>query len=118
MNRYTDIQAEELVKSGYEFDWKDVISKPLNEFLSRYFANQGYKDGFHGLSLSLLQAFSFLVMYLKIWEKEKFKEIDIPPKELLGVLEKSGKDINHWLEYSEFKRNIKKNVKIFLRKLI
>ena len=38
MNRYTDIEAKELINNGYKFCWQDIIQKPLSEFLSRFFA--------------------------------------------------------------------------------
>src|SRR5260221_8276110 len=43
LNRYTTIQAKELKQSGYNFAWQDLISKPLSEFLGRYFANSGFE---------------------------------------------------------------------------
>ena len=66
MNRYTSRHAELRVKEGYKLVWKDLIVKPANEFFSRYFFGEGYKDGLHGIALSFLQAFSELVLYLKI----------------------------------------------------
>jgi glycosyltransferase involved in cell wall biosynthesis len=105
MNRYTSIQAKELKTAGYEFNWRDVIEKPLGEFLGRFFANNGYSDGLHGLALSLLQAFSFLVMYLKIWELEKFKESDISLEQISRETKKSGKEIKYWQNYSALSRN-------------
>jgi len=57
MNRYTNIQAEELSKSGYQFRWQDMVKKPMGEFLSRFFVGEAYKDGLRGLILALLQAF-------------------------------------------------------------
>ena len=71
MNQYSSQHAILKIKEGYRFLWKDVILKPSNEFLSRYFFGEGYKDGLHGLALSLLQAFSELTVYLKIWQKDK-----------------------------------------------
>ncbi len=70
--RYTNEQAKELLASGYKFNPKDAIQKPASEFLSRFFAGEGYKDGFHGLVMALLQAFSFLIVYLKVWQAEGF----------------------------------------------
>src|SRR3989344_6138183 len=67
LNRYTSVQANELHADGIKFQWTDLITKPLSEFLSRFFANKGFEDGLHGLTLSLLQAFSFLIVYLKLW---------------------------------------------------
>ncbi len=71
--RYTNQQSSELISQGYKFNSTDLLSKPISEFLSRYFAGEGYKDGLHGLSLSLLQAFSQLVIHLKVWQSEGFK---------------------------------------------
>lgn len=72
MFRYTKIQSQEIIKSGYKFKVSDIIEKPIAEFLSRFFFGQGYKDGLHGLALSSLQAFSELVLYLRIWEEQGF----------------------------------------------
>ena len=83
MDRYTDVQAKEIAANKkYKFIWKDLVRKPLAEFLSRYFAGEGYKDGLHGLSLAGLQAFSEAVVYLKVWEMEKFLEQAISPDEI------------------------------------
>lgn len=98
MDRYTRIEAEELMREGYKFDWKDLFEKPLGEFLSRFFAGEGYKDGLHGLALSFLQAFSFLVVYLKLWERNKFLEQSINLKEVENQREKCGEAINYWLK--------------------
>lgn len=112
MNRYTKVQAEELVESGYKFKWQAIFEKPLSEFLSRYFANYGYKDGLHGLSLSLLQAFSFLVLYLKVWEKTKFVQQDIGISEFEDQSKKIGQDINFWIKGLN-KSGFKKIFKLF-----
>lgn len=112
LNRYSDIQAKELQKSGVAFDWRDLIRKPLGEFLSRFFAEKGYLDGVHGLSLSLLQSFSFLVVYLKVWEMEKFKEQEINFSELKEETQVSGKAIEYWFK-QENKGFLKKILKVF-----
>lgn len=98
MDRYTTIQAEQLYEKGYEFRWQDLFEKPLNEFLSRFFALEGYKDGLHGFTLSLLQAFSDLIVYLKLWEMKKFNNIDIDLKELKSRKDKSGHTIDYWFK--------------------
>lgn len=77
MDRYTTLAAEILIENGYKFRYQDLITKPGEEFFRRFFAEEGWKDGIHGLALSLLQAFSELIVYLKVWEKEKFKKADI-----------------------------------------
>lgn len=102
--RYTDIQAKEKTKSGYNFSWKDLISKPTGEFISRFLVSEGYKDGVHGLALSLLQAVSELVLYLKVWELQKFKEENLNPEGIKDELTKSAKEIDHWMVQTGIKR--------------
>lgn len=99
LDRYTSVQADEINCQGYNFSWSDLLTKPLGEFLSRYFAHRGFEDGLHGLVLSLLQAFSFLVMYLKIWELQKFEEVEVGLPEFKKVLVNGGKEIDYWFKY-------------------
>ena len=77
LNRYSDIQADEIVNKGEKFDGMDLVTKPANEFFSRYFAGEGYKDGIHGLALSILQAVSEFVVYLKVWEIQGFENQNV-----------------------------------------
>lgn len=108
MNRYTSVQARELNRKNIEFVWANLITKPLSEFLRRFFAEEGFKDGVHGLALSLLQAFSELTIYIKLWQKQNFKKRKL---DLVGVeseLEKAGDEINWWLEESKIR--ISKNI--------
>jgi (heptosyl)LPS beta-1,4-glucosyltransferase len=95
MNRYTTIQAK-LKSKDYKFKWTDLIRRPTAEFLSRFFAGDGFRDGIHGLALSMLQAFSELVLYLKIWGLNKFKEENINIKEIVEELESTKKELNYW----------------------
>jgi glycosyltransferase involved in cell wall biosynthesis len=117
MTRYTKIQSEELKKGGYKLEWQDFIKKPLGEFLSRFFANRGFEDGLHGLALSLLQASSQLVVYLNIWEMERFEKRDISIDEVKLLREESGKEFDWWISHiskSGFKgffKNIKEKFK-------
>ncbi len=95
--RYTKVQSEGLMKNGYVFSWTDLIKKPLSEFLSRFFAGEGYKDGLHGLSLSLLQAFSELIVYLQVWDKQGFVEKNISKDEFKNEFKKSIRDLGWWI---------------------
>lgn len=103
MNRYTNVEARQLKDQGYIFDWKNLIEKPLDEFLSRFFSNKGYKDGLHGLALSLLQAFSFLVVHLKLWELSRFKEEEIKPGDVKDIQSKLGDQLNYWVDQTQQK---------------
>lgn len=96
LNRYTEIQADNLVAGGYKFTWTDLIKKPVNEFLSRFFTGQGYKDGLHGLALALLQAFSELVLYLKVWEKDGFLSKERILSEFNVEVKKTAQKLKYW----------------------
>jgi len=97
MNRYTSFYAIGLTKRGYKFRVSDLIRKPSDEFLSRYFKGEGYKDGLHGLVLALLQALSELVVYLKVWQAGGFKKEDIKLIKLIKLIKNTRKDVNYWI---------------------
>lgn len=113
LNRYSQIQAEELIEGDYKFEWKDMLKKPMGEFLSRFFAGQGYKDGLHGLALSLLQAFSEFIKYLKVWEKENFGDQDI--QNYHEVIEENINDYLHWQASSA---NLIRRIRLRIKKKI
>lgn len=71
---YSDNEVKEFTDSGKTIYWYDAIRMPASDFLTNFFARKGYKDGLHGLVLSLLQAFYTLVVFTKIWEKQGFWE--------------------------------------------
>ncbi len=96
---YAPNEAQEYLDKGYVFSYFDAVRFPLNEFLSRFFARKGYKDGFHGLMLSLLMAFYHFLIFAFIWEKKGYIEYDKDDFLLQTEKEfkKSGKDIMYWL---------------------
>lgn len=69
---YSDNEVENFLKSGKTVGWYDAIRMPFSDFLTNFFARQGYKDGLHGLVLALLQAFYTFVVFAKIWERQEF----------------------------------------------
>ncbi len=71
---YTDNEAENFIKSGKKIIWIDAIRWPLSDFITNFFARRSYKDGLHGLVLSLLQAFYALEVFAKVWERQGFWE--------------------------------------------
>lgn len=118
LNRYTELHSILKIKDGYKFDWSDLIKKPMNEFLSRYFQGEGYKDGLHGLALAGLQAFSEFVMYLKVWEKQKFEEVEVKADDVIGEMKESESDLHYWQadtllkEVGGLKNRIKRKFKL------
>lgn len=116
---YGPNEADQIIKKGYIFDWRDSIRFPVKEFLSRFFAREGYKDGFHGLMLSLLMAFYHLIVFSYIWEKHKFKQIN--DEAMLVQTEKeiaqSSKDLFFWFS-KERAKLIKNPLKQIFHKIL
>ncbi len=69
---YTDYEAKILYDQGIRPKWRNFILQPLRELKRRYISLEGYKDGFHGLLLSLLMAYYNFVMYCRLrqlWQR-------------------------------------------------
>ncbi len=116
MLRYTEVQAKDLAKKGYKFSWIDLIQKPMGEFLSRFFAGEGYKDGVHGLALALLQALSEMVVVIKVWEVQGFKNEGLGKTELDQAFAKAEYEMDYWMQQSGIRKyGLSQR---FLRKLI
>lgn len=116
LDRYTTIQAKEKKDQGYVFDWSDIIHKPFSEFISRYFAGQGYRDGLHGLVVSVLQAFSELIVYLKVWEIDKFEKYPIRPRQIAKLMAHEKKELRWWMY--EYRINYARFIKKVFLKLV
>jgi (heptosyl)LPS beta-1,4-glucosyltransferase len=71
--RYAKYEAKEIYDSKQELTFSNAIKRALNEFMSRYFAAEGYKDGSQGLVLAFLQMFYYLIVYFYYLEMKKFK---------------------------------------------
>ncbi len=116
---YAPNEADQLIKKGYNFDWRDAIRFPVKEFLSRFFAREGYRDGFHGLMLSVLMAFYHFIVFSYIWEKHKFKQIN--DETMLAETEKeivqSSKDLFFWFS-KERTKLIKNPLKQIFHKIL
>ncbi len=122
VNIYAINEAEEKLRKGYSFSYFDAIRFPLGEFLSRFFARKGYRDGFHGLMLALLMSFYHFIVFAIIWERKGFKQYE--GKEFLSdtekEFEKAGKEIFFWItkeKIETLKNPIKKNLFKLSRKI-
>lgn len=96
LNRYTDVQADELAQKDYKFAWADLLVKPADEFLTQYFARRGFGEGVHGLALALLQSVSALVLYLKMWQRAGFVETPVKLENVKGVVTAKKKEALWW----------------------
>ncbi len=117
-NIYVPNEAEVLISEGYKVKFEDSIKFPLKEFLTRFFAQEGYKDGFHGLMLSVLMAFYHFCIFALVWEKQGFKQLDGDTLEKTSFeLNEAGKEIKHWIRHSKI-QNTKNPLKRLLYKAV
>lgn len=72
MMRYAKIEALEKIEQKKEFHLKEATGNAISEFVSRYFAGEGYKDGMLGFTLGILQLFYSFLVYFYYWEKRKY----------------------------------------------
>lgn len=116
---YTESETENFIKSSKSINWYDAIRWPTNDFVKTFFLQKGYKDGLHGLVLSLFQAFYALVFFAKVWErKEKFK--DLTPDNfftnVLAEFTKAARDIRYWIYETLITKNPAKKLYWKLRR--
>jgi glycosyltransferase involved in cell wall biosynthesis len=60
---YADYEASVLLRRGIRPRPHSLVLQPLREWRRRYCTLQGYKDGAHGLLLSLLMGYHMFVVY-------------------------------------------------------
>ncbi|CAG0998370.1 (heptosyl)LPS beta-1,4-glucosyltransferase [Anaerolineae bacterium] len=70
MNEYTSLHVNNKLKDNarIEVPWHKVLLSPLSHFLRMFISRKGYKDGFHGFVLALLDANYAMLLYAKLWE--------------------------------------------------
>lgn len=70
MNEYTSLHVSNKLKDNPDarVRWSQLLLSPLSHFLRKFFSNKGYKDGFHGFVLALLDATYTMLLYAKLWE--------------------------------------------------
>lgn len=106
--RYAKYEAKELYEEKRIYTFVDTIKRSLNEFISRYFAAEGYKDGIQGFILAILQLFYYFLVYFYYLEMKKFKtneKIDEAEFFRLGL-----KDVLHWKKEKSVKEKLIKKI--------
>ncbi|HRN69583.1 MAG TPA: glycosyltransferase family 2 protein [Candidatus Woesebacteria bacterium] len=100
MIRYANAESQELIQKNKIPSLQETITKSLQEFISRYFAHRGYKDGTHGFVLAFLQMMYCFVVYFYYWENKKYHvQKDINIEEGIQLFFKQGLyETNYWLE--------------------
>lgn len=115
IDRASTSEAITLSELNYQLMWHDAIRFPVSDFLKIYFAQGGYKDGLHGLVLSLFQAFYSFCTFAKYWEMKKFETLDIPLKSVSSELKQQKKEIQYWTLTSRITESSSQVTKLWLK---
>jgi (heptosyl)LPS beta-1,4-glucosyltransferase len=121
--RYSNVQADELKAADYKLKTSDFILKPIQEFNSRFFAAEGYKDGIHGLIFSLLQTFAIMLIYIRLWEKQGSSDKVLSKESFVSASQETVFEYSYWFskyfreEYTSnlYKRSLIKISHLFNR---
>ena len=84
MARYTSLEAEAMHRSGARMTLTGLLVEPPLYFGYKYFWQQGWRDGMHGLALALLLGCYRMVRNLKLWDLQQAargprESADCPP---------------------------------------
>jgi glycosyltransferase involved in cell wall biosynthesis len=71
INRYSELEAGQIVQKGGKFSYFHLLWDPVYMFLVRYFYRLGFLDGQHGFVLSYLMAIYEFAKCVKVWEKKR-----------------------------------------------
>jgi glycosyltransferase involved in cell wall biosynthesis len=71
INRYTSLAARQMHEAGRRARIVDLVVHPPAAFLRNYLLRRGFLDGAVGLTLSLVNAYSVLLKFAKLWELER-----------------------------------------------
>lgn len=114
---YTENEAENIITSNRKITWVDAIRFPAQDFLKTFFAQKGYKDGLHGLVLSILQAFYAEVVFAKVWESKGFKEENdnFFLREVYREFRRAGREFRYWFLTSTINETKNPLIKIIHR---
>lgn len=68
MNKYTSIEAKDRILSGKRTNVFHMIMSGPAMFFKNYFYYSAYKDGIHGVAISVLEGVSRWVRHVKMWQ--------------------------------------------------
>lgn len=112
---YTESEVAKLSESKYQFTWHDAIKFPASDFVKIYIAQEGYKDGLHGLVLAGLQAFYAFIVFAKLWERSHFTDVEVSISSVEKELSRSAKEMKYWTYTKKLKQTESTIAKIWLK---
>jgi len=103
--RYAKSEASEKIKES-SYSLPQAIKNALSEFISRFFALDGYKDGMHGFVLAFLQMFYGFLVFFYWWEMKKYPNVETNKltSEINTFFSGGLYEAHYWMNYKEIKK--------------
>lgn len=70
-NNYTEIQSQEIIKSGRQITYFQILLSPTIRFIKFYIFKLGFLDGFSGFVHISIGCFTAFLKYLKVLSSQK-----------------------------------------------
>jgi len=106
--RYAKSEAQFYLKTKIRFNFAQASKKSITEFISRYFAGEGYREGIHGLVLSFFQMFYYFLVYFYYWESKKYENFKDDSLELPYAVSRYfqnlWKESHYWLKEKQLEK--------------
>ena len=120
IDRCTTSEMMQLKNSGYRIEWYDALRFPLSDFNKIFFAQEGYKDGLHGLVLAILQSIYSFFVFAKLWEDAKYFQQSITVDQVNEELKNNVLDLSYWQKTASMKetKNIAKKTLLKIQRKI
>lgn len=94
--RYAKSEAITHAKNNESITFSGTVKKSIREFISRFFAYQGYRDGARGFVLAFLQMVYYVLVYFYYLEEKKFETGEDLLKESSQFFKKGYKESLFW----------------------
>ena len=79
INQYSTLAAQQMYEGGRRAGAVDLLLHPPAAFLRNYVLRGGFADGVAGLTISLVNAYSVLLKFAKLWELQQQTPNAQPP---------------------------------------
>jgi len=81
MARYTGVEAKMMFDAGTRMSAPRMLAEPVAYAGYKYFVQQGWRDGMHGLALALLLGCYRMVRNIKLWDLQQSARGDVEPRD-------------------------------------
>ena len=79
INHYSTLAARQMYESGRRTGPAEILIHPTAAFLRNYILRKGFLDGTAGLTISLMNAWSVGLKFMKLWELQRATAPDRNP---------------------------------------